>query len=474
MTGKTDLVICNQACNKYALMATTLKWTKRIGLVLLALIVISAILWTISRALYPTAEQRKAVAEMKLGEPPAGKNAFAALWTLDRAVPPEEMAQVIERDAGQIAELPQFPDPDDAEATEFVSAAKQYPDLSPSPEDQQLFCNHERGDCLEKIAADLPGYRALVKRNRELLDRIEALAGYDFVRQQLPWNMSFATLPLGHARLSSTRHALWFAEGRVENALAASCRAIDTWRRLGASGDTLILRLVANAFAARNHGKLLAEMLAEILVDHALPAECEQALVPPSAQELSLCTAMRGEFELMTETTGPMLEQVKDQSLWQTLNFSLLYDAEATEAAQAQNLAPICAERELERIAADRREVDRQKAPGVWRFACFGNLAGCLMSSTTAASYRRYRLRMQDFGARIELLATLAWVRENADRSDRLEALLGQRPDALKSPTRQVEIGEDGDSLQIRMFEDLDGETWSLPLPSALQEQPGH
>ena len=80
---------------------------------------------------------------------------------------------------------------------------------------------------------------------------------------------------------------------------------------------------------------------------------------------------------------------------------------------------------------------------------------------------------MQDFGARIELLATLAWLRENADRSDRLEALLGQRPDALKSPTRQVEIGEDGDSLQIRMFEDFDGETWSVPLPSALQEQPG-
>ena len=454
-------------------MAKTLKWTKRIGLALLTLILISAILWTISRALYPTAEQRKAVAEMQLGELPAGKNAFAALWTLDRAVPPEEMAQVIERDAGQIAELPQFLDPDDAEAAEFVSEAEQYPDLSPSPEDQQLFCNHERDDCLEKIAADLPGYRALIKRNRELLDRIEALAAYDFVRQQLPWNMSFATLPLGHARLSSTRHALWFAEGRVDDALAASCRAIDTWRRLGASGDTLILRLVANAFAARNHGKLLAEMLAGLPVDYPLPSQCEPALAPPPAQELSLCTALRGEFELARETTGPMLEQVKDQSLWQTLNFSLFYDAEATKAARAQNLAPICAERELERIGADRTEIKPPEARGIWRFACFGNFVGCLMGANSAPSYASYRIRMQDFGAQLKLLATLAWLRENADRADRLDSLLAERPGALESPTRKVEIGEDSDSLRIQMFDELDGETWSVPLPGALQEQPG-
>ena len=76
---------------------------------------------------------------------------------------------------------------------------------------------------------------------------------------------------------------------------------------------------------------------------------------------------------------------------------------------------------------------------------------------------------MQDFGARIELLATLAWLRENADRSDRLEALLDQRPEALKSPTRQVETGEDGDSLRIRMFVDFAGDTWSVPLPAALR-----
>jgi len=453
-------------------MTTTLKWTKRIALVLFALVTVVAILWAMSRALYPTAGQREALAVMQLPGPPEGKNAFGALWTLDRAAPPDKVEQVLRRDAARIANLPQFRDPEDP-ASEFVSAAEQYPDLSPSPEDRDLFCNHERGDCLGKIAADLPGYRALVERNRELLDRIEALAGYDFVRQQLPWNMSFATLPLSHARLSSTRHALWFAEGRVDDALAASCRAIDTWRRLGASGDTLILRLVANAFAARNHGKLLAEMLAELPVDYPLPSQCAQALAPPTPQELSLCTAMRGEFEFIKVITGPMLEHAKDQSWWEWLNLSLFYDTAATQASQAQNLAPICAAQELERIASDQPDIDRPEPQGVWRFACLGNFTGCVLSSIATPSYGSYRIRTQDFGARIKLLATLAWLRENADQPGRLDALLDQRPDALKSPTRQVEIGEGGDSLQIRMFEDVDGQTWSVPLPSALQEQPG-
>jgi len=79
-------------------------------------------------------------------------------------------------------------------------------------------------------------------------------------------------------------------------------------------------------------------------------------------------------------------------------------------------------------------------------------------------------LRMQDFGARLELLATLAWLRENADRSDRLEELLEQRPEAFKSPTRQVSIGENDASLHIPMFGEPEREpTWSVPLPAALQ-----
>lgn len=445
------------------------RWTKRLGLALLALVAITAVLWAISRALYPTEEQRDALALMQQPAPPPGENAFAAMWTLDRAVPPDEMSRVIELDAARIAGLSQFPDPDNPTGPAFVSAAEQYPDLAPSAEDRDLFCNPERENCVEKVAADVATYRALVERNSRLLDRIDALADYDYVRQQLPWNMTASILIPGKAAHSATRNALWFADGRVDDALAASCRGIDTWRRLGASGDTLILRMIANAFAIKYHGKVLADMLAELPIDHPLPSACEPALAPPSPQELSICTAMRGEFELLTETTAPILEEVNEQDWRLQLHIFLLYDAEATAAAKAEDFAPMCAERELQRIAADRPEIEQPETSESSRFACIGNLTGCIMNTISAPAYSSYRIRMQDFGARIELLATLAWLRENADRSDRLEVLLEQRPDALKSPTRQVEIGEDGDTLRIRMFRDRDGETWSVPLPAALQ-----
>jgi len=292
------------------------------------------------------------------------------------------------------------------------------------------------------------------------------------VRQQLPWHMSASIAVPRHGGLSSTRHALWFVDGRVDKALAASCRAIDSWRRLGASGDTLIWRLIANANAVQNHGELLAAMLAGLPVDHPLPPACEPALAPPGPRELTTCTAMRGELELMKTTTPAMLEEANEPWL-SMLAFRFGYNFEASHAALAERLAPICSEREIERIAADNPDIERP-APenhSIWRFECLGNYIGCATKSiaATAPAYDSYRLRMQDFGARIELLATLAWLRKNADRPGRLDSLLDMRPEALKSPTRQVEIGENGNSIGIRMFHDLDGAIWSVPLPKALQ-----
>jgi len=464
----TGLVISAEACNPYGLMTTTLKWTKRIALSILAVIAIAALVWTISRALYPTAEQRDALAVMQLPAPPDGSNAFASLWTLDRAVPSDKVEEVLRQDAARIAEMPQFPDPD-GPAAGFVSAADRFPDLAPSPQDRELFCSRESEQCLEKVAGDPSTYRALVERNRELLDRIEALSRHDFVRQQLPWHMSASIIVPGHAGLTATRHALWFAEGRLDDALAASCRGMATWRRLGASGDTLVLRLIANAFAIEYHGGLLADMLVELPVDYPLPPACKPALAPPSPQELSLCTAMRGEFELFTETTGPMLDEINDWNWWSSLMFFLAYDAEATAAARAQNLAPICAERELARIAADRPEVEPRKVPGIWRPACLGNFIGCTMTSSGPSPYASYRIRMQDFGARLKLLATLAWLRDNADHESRLESLLAARPQSLKSPTREITVTDDGALLQIRMFDDRRGSNRSILLPRELR-----
>jgi len=451
-------------------------WAVRVGLVLLALIAVLAVLWAISRALYPTEAQRRALALMQQTDPPEGNNAFAALWTLARAVPAGDMPDVIERDAARIAQLPGLAGFAEPLGPPFASAAEDYRDLAPSPEDRALFCRFNPGgdhaDCIERVRTDRTEYRALIERNRELLDRIAALSDYQFIRQQLPWNHGASLLVPTRAGLLATRHAVWFADGRVDAALAGTCRGIETWRRLGATGDTLILRLTANALSTRQHGALLAEMLVELDLDYPLPPICERALAAPAPRELSLCPAMRGEFELISQTTGLLFEQYNSRT-WPTSVVSFLArDAEATEALHAQVLAPVCAGPEGQRIAADNPEIPQSGPKSVWRFECLGNFIGCVTTGITAGAYSHYRLRMQDYGARLKLLGALVEARAGA-RGDpqRTARALERRLTRLSHAHRTFEPSPDGDAIRVELFEPRNEPHWSIPVPAPIAVQ---
>lgn len=446
------------------------KWIRRLALAALATIALVAALWGISRALYPTQQQRDALAVMQLPEPPEGMNAFAALWTLDRAVPPNEMQQVVELDAARIAALPQFRDPDDIDAITFVSAAEQYPDLSPSESDRRMFCAAREGNCLDRVGEDVDGYRELIERNRQLINRGDTLAGYDHYRNLLPTNWETPSPPLSAAGYPATRQALWFIDGRIDEALTATCRNIAGWRRLTATADQVLARMFGQLFATKLHGTLLAQMLAELPLDHPLPASCEPALAAPAPSELSLCRAMRDEYafgalamERIETTDNPNLGPLG--RLKQTIFFS----AEITNAERAVSFAQMCSDAELSRIAEDIPANDRPEPPGLLRLACVGNVIGCILNGIAAPAYSDYQLRAQDYGAQLELLATLVWLRGNAEGFTQVEPLLTRRPEALMSPTRDIVIGDHGASIQIRMFDDAYGAIWPVPLPEALR-----
>ena len=62
-----------------------------------------------------------------------------------------------------------------------------------------------------------------------------------------------------------------------------------------------------------------------------------------------MCTAMRTELALIREITPAWMDEA-DEAFHSMLAFRIGYNFEAANAALAEQLAPICAERELERI----------------------------------------------------------------------------------------------------------------------------
>src|SRR5690554_6751975 len=68
------------------------RWLRWIVIVLLAAIALLAVLWSASRLLSPTAEQRRAVEVFEQLPAPRGSNAFPALWLLQWDVPEAEQA----------------------------------------------------------------------------------------------------------------------------------------------------------------------------------------------------------------------------------------------------------------------------------------------------------------------------------------------------------------------------------------------
>lgn len=450
-------------------LRTTLKWGFRSLLVLLFLLVAA---WAVSRAMYPTEAQREAIAEMERQPDHEGKNAFALLWTLDRDVPDDELDAVMAEDARKVSEWVASPELRDGERWGIESAAERYPDLSPDAGDRELFCNARDEDCLARVREDLDTYNGLVERHRKLLDRIDRLGDYEYLRSEFPHRMSTPVPSYQAASLIRTRRAVQFANGEEWEAVAGTCRDLLTWRRLGANSDTLIGRLIGVAYSSIANGHALANMLAELPTDTPLPAPCSEALAPPTLADVSACNAMRGEFALSAHAVRHLRPHADKGGALDQLLTPLMFDAEATVGMSAEAYRSACSQAENERLRADERDVPQFAHKGVWRLACIGNAAGCMLNAIAGAAYTDYRRRLQDHGARLRVLGTLAWMRRHAGNGRSPAELLAARPDDLESPARAIEFGPEGRTLRVPLYDSRRGEHWSIPLPSSLQSVP--
>lgn len=446
-------------------------WSKRAAQGLLGLVLLATVAWVTSRFLGPTDAQEAALVTMRKPLPAVQHNAFAALWLMPYDVPASQRAAAFADDRRQILAMLRATDvhPNRSAQADAVLglAAGRYP-AAIAREDLERFCKSGE-DCLKRVSADLDGYAALVDRNAALLDRLEALEDYDGLHQ--PFGLRFnSPLPAyQYSTLIRTRHAVWHRQGRTMDALDRTCRAIKTWRRLGANTDMLISRLIGASYAGDAYSRQFGQILAETPRDAVLPASCAQAFALPAGDETSICSAMRGEFALMESSlTHARGDPTLFPSRISKLLSPLLFSEEMTAADYAEPLAFYCHADTVRAMADDVPITSPEMSRGYTRFACLSNLYGCVLGGMGTPDFDGSAAQIMDANAHLRLIGALLRMRADTDDtrpfSERLEATAGD----AGLGNRSIDVGPDGRSLRLQNYRS-DHTHWEIPLPAYFQ-----
>ncbi len=434
------------------------RWGRYLSLTLVVLFVLASAVWTAARLATPTSGQRTAMALLEQpGEFP-GRNAFGLMYTANRLVPASEMDALLTEEARRVEQYVADYPLGAEQVPEFEPDLNRYPSLEVGPADTRMFCR-AREPCLARVRTDLPAYRKLVEIHGELLDRLARITTAGHYRQAWPYSPVNAgiTPAFGEMFHPATRQALRFAEGDTSGALEDACRALAGWRRIGSNADATIVRMVANVYAGEGYAGLVADMLAELPPNKPLPAACDAALAAPEDAELMLCNPIRSEFALVNRyrDLGDAIHGGR----------SLVFDAEATAGMVAQRYAQFCSDKARQWIARDVAIIEARESSLPWSWECIANFSGCILVSAVEGVHDGYALRMNDFGFRLKALATLVWLRGRMTPTTSIQALLRQRPEALRSPTRDFRVSADGNALILPLHHPRAGETALLPLP---------
>lgn len=444
-------------------MRKIVRWFAVVACLLLLAI---AGVWYLSRTLGPTARQEAALALLDQRAPVTGRNAFAALWLLGYDVPEDQQQAVTAEDTARF-ERASKPNAPDFTAAPFESvAASRFKDISASEQDWEKFCKVRESGCLAKIRADRAGYSSLVDRNSRLIERAADLRLYSHYRNAFPVRLDMPFPSFKYAFAPMTRHAVSFVEGDTDAALAGVCADMAAWRRIGPHSDSLIARMIGIAYASDGYARLLADMLAEMPADHALPAICASALAIPSFEESLICEAMKGESEYIRSGAMALASAPKPvDNTWVDFFFPVLYSPEMAQARAAPAHAYACSIEMRKAAVADLPvEFAAIETQGMG-FDCVGNIAGCVLLDIGTPRFDLYIQRGQDYGARLRLMATLLWLRDHADGEETIDQLLRRRPPSLISAGHEIEVVDEGKMLRIAQFDNTRDKYWQVAAP---------
>lgn len=158
-----------------------------------------------------------------------------------------------------------------------------------------------------------------------------------------------------------TANAVEFVSEDPLGALEATCRDLDTFRRLGVHSDLLITRMSMIRYVTDGYGKLIADMLGELSRETPLPDSCKRALAAPTADEASVCQAIRGEFALSMHIID-MTSDVQEPTIWT----ELFFDRDHYRALTAESLVRTCASSDQIVLDTLRLRLRQHRSGSVW------------------------------------------------------------------------------------------------------------
>ena len=411
------------------------------------------------------------IAELN-ARPALGDNAFALLWLMPYDVADDQIeaiaADAVRRAQARIAS--------GKDLTRLIPT--DWPLLpKPSNTDPGL-CERRDSGCLARVRENPEVTRELLARYPRNLQRAHNLESKSSFRNEIPITL-VSPLPISASdsaqRLRLSELALAWQDGQRAEAMAGTCRNIDSWRQLRHGSNSLVVSMIAVVYID-GATRLFGDMLAELPRDEPLPANCAAAFAPIVADDVSLCTEIAGEFLLSEDAYGKIegTSGDKPDTFGKRVVFDgfipLLFNKRQALAWRAQEISEAnCSDEVVQQALLDKL-IERQPAsPPLLESAA--NMIGRILHNIGAPAFEKYSARLLDSAAHLRLAATLIWLRETRDDARPIATRFAERAAQLRSGERATGVAEDGRFIWVDNLDQQHGARFSLPLAQPLETQ---
>jgi len=322
-------------------------------------------------------------------------------------------------------------------------------------------------DCLATVREQTQAMSEALAPYADVIQYVAALSEYDYYHVPLPQFSNTQWPDFRFVRLPLSAHALAHIQGDSQAALAGLCRDATSGRMLLQHSTDLLVSMVGRRIVADNV-EVAAHIIAELPLDTALPAICDRAFAPLSAQDISLCPAMRGEFAFMRSYVE--LEKQRLERYSNPIGNEQPSDWDNALLVLAHRNSAMCLPQTQQTLLKDEKFALPPLPASRWIKQCNDSSPACHLAQINGPSYVTYVHRMQDTAGQMQLMQVVLWLRKYPHLPLTHHYLQAAIPADLYTSTRRaITLSDDGSALEIDAYDERVSGPVRLPLPQALR-----